>query len=179
MIVVPFHGPVHAPLRPSPGRLQPARYCPADRCSVLRLHRRALLQAGQPDISLDVGEDARDAQWNRSDRQGGALGLAGYRMDIDARVVPGIDKNLSGLAFDTDHDRLIAVVNRPATLYTLDRNGEPTAATRCGTVPISKASPTSATTRSYMEEEFLSPSLFFLLRHLLSLSYKKRSPESL
>ena len=72
------------------------------------------------------GEDARDTQWNRSDRHGGALGLTGYRMDIDARVVPGIDKNLSGLAFDTDHDRLIAVVNRPATLYTLDRNGEPT-----------------------------------------------------
>lgn len=46
-----------------------------------------------------------------------------YRMDVDSRVVAGIDKNLSGLAFNTDTNQLIAVINRPATLLTMDLEG--------------------------------------------------------
>lgn len=52
-----------------------------------------------------------------------SLPLHNYRMDIDARMVAGIDRNLSGLAFNTDRQQLIAVSNRPATLLTMDLEG--------------------------------------------------------
>lgn len=53
----------------------------------------------------------------------GSLPLQNYRMDIDARVVAGVDRNLSGLAFNNDRQQLIAVINRPATLLTMDLEG--------------------------------------------------------
>lgn len=53
----------------------------------------------------------------------GSLALHTYRMDVVARVVTGVDRNLSGLAFDTDRRQLIAVVNRPPTLLTMDLEG--------------------------------------------------------
>jgi uncharacterized protein YjiK len=53
----------------------------------------------------------------------GSLTLQTYRMEIDSRVVAGIDRNLSGLAFNTDTKQLIAVINRPATLLTMDLEG--------------------------------------------------------
>lgn len=49
--------------------------------------------------------------------------LRQYRMDVDSRVVDGIDRNLSGLAFNPDTNQLIAVINRPATLLTMDLEG--------------------------------------------------------
>lgn len=55
--------------------------------------------------------------------QQGSLPLQTYRMDIDSRAVAGIDRNLSGLAFNTDSKQLIAVINRPATLLTMDLEG--------------------------------------------------------
>ena len=55
--------------------------------------------------------------------QSGSLPLQTYRMEIDSRVVAGIDRNLSGLAFNTDTRQLIAVINRPATLLTMDLEG--------------------------------------------------------
>ena len=52
------------------------------------------------------------------------LALAQYRMDIKAMPIAGIDRNLSGLSFDTDANQLIAVVNRPARLYRLSLEGK-------------------------------------------------------
>ncbi|MEH3087354.1 MAG: SdiA-regulated domain-containing protein [Xylophilus ampelinus] len=69
-----------------------------------------------------TGRDARAAP--RSAEPG--LRLDRYRMDGAARPVEGIDRNLSGLAFDAERQRLIAVVNRPATLLLLDLEGRVT-----------------------------------------------------
>lgn len=55
--------------------------------------------------------------------QAGSLPLDTYRMEIDGRRVAGIDRNLSGLAFDGDAKQLIGVINRPATLLTMDLDG--------------------------------------------------------
>lgn len=46
-----------------------------------------------------------------------------YRMDIDGRAVTGINRNLSGLAYNTNTNQLIAAINRPATLLTIDLEG--------------------------------------------------------
>ena len=48
--------------------------------------------------------------------------LAGYRLQMHTRV-QGVADNLSGLAYDARHDRLLAVVNHPSTLLVLDTNG--------------------------------------------------------
>jgi len=52
-----------------------------------------------------------------------SLPLHNYQMDVGARVVAGVDRNLSGLAFNSDRQQLIAVINRPATLLTMDLEG--------------------------------------------------------
>ncbi|HWV63308.1 MAG TPA: SdiA-regulated domain-containing protein [Oxalicibacterium sp.] len=66
--------------------------------------------------------DMRPSQ-TASAPQTGSLPLQAYRMDIDGRVIDGIDRNLSGLAFNHEAKQLIAVVNRPATLLTMDLEG--------------------------------------------------------
>jgi uncharacterized protein YjiK len=48
--------------------------------------------------------------------------LTGYHLQFQTRV-RGVADNLSGLAFDPASGRLFAVVNRPATLLVLDRDG--------------------------------------------------------
>ncbi|RAP56232.1 hypothetical protein BTJ49_14210 [Oleiagrimonas sp. MCCC 1A03011] len=48
--------------------------------------------------------------------------LAGYRLQRQTRV-QGVADNLSGLAYDARHDRLLAVVNNPSTLLVLDTDG--------------------------------------------------------
>lgn len=53
----------------------------------------------------------------------GSLPLQTYQLEIDGRPIVGIDRNLSGLAFNGDTKQLIAVINRPATLLTLDLEG--------------------------------------------------------
>lgn len=55
--------------------------------------------------------------------QNGSLPLQAYRMEIDGQPVAGIDRNLSGLAYNDDAGQLIAVINRPATLLTMDLDG--------------------------------------------------------
>ncbi len=62
--------------------------------------------------------------WNQPRWRAASLWLPGYRFDIEGRVLPGVDANLSGLAFDSDHGRLLAVLNRPAELLVLDRDGQ-------------------------------------------------------
>lgn len=68
------------------------------------------------------GASLRPSQTARAPLKG-SLPLQTYRMEIDSRVVTGIDRNLSGLAFNTDTNQLIAVINRPATLLTMDLEG--------------------------------------------------------
>lgn len=54
--------------------------------------------------------------------QPGGLGLSGYRMDIVGRRIDNVE-NLSGLSWDAQRKQLVAVLNRPATLLLLDREG--------------------------------------------------------
>jgi len=53
----------------------------------------------------------------------GSQPLDTYRMEIDGHRIAGIDRNLSGLAFDGDTKQLIGVINRPATLLTMGLDG--------------------------------------------------------
>ena len=50
--------------------------------------------------------------------------LQGYTLDKRALQIAGVRRNLSGLAFDADHQQLVAVVNRPSTLLRLSLDGE-------------------------------------------------------
>ncbi|PWK82121.1 uncharacterized protein YjiK [Fulvimonas soli] len=73
-------------------------------------HRLYVWLRGEPDAPA----------W--SARAGRGLDLAAYRMDIAGRRIAGAE-NLSGLAWDAQRDQLVAVLNRPATLLLLDREG--------------------------------------------------------
>ena len=72
-------------------------------------HRLYAWLAGEPDVPA----------WSGG---AGGLALSAYRMDIAGRRVEGAD-NLSGLAWDARRHRLAAVLNRPATLLLMDREG--------------------------------------------------------
>lgn len=52
----------------------------------------------------------------------GTQALTGYRLEMQVRV-DGVRDNLSGLAYDPQGQRLLAVVNQPATLLVLDTDG--------------------------------------------------------
>lgn len=54
----------------------------------------------------------------------GSVWLPDYQVVIDARVVPEIDTNLSGLTYDPDLQLLWAVTNNPNELFALSRDGE-------------------------------------------------------
>jgi len=58
-------------------------------------------------------------QWEES-----SVWLPDYQVAIDAREVPGIDTNLSGLTYDPDLQLLWAVTNGPNELFALSRDGE-------------------------------------------------------
>lgn len=64
-----------------------------------------------------------DSRWNRPGR-GHELWLPGYHYDIEGRVLAGVQDNLSGLAYDAAHHRLLAAVNRPAEVLVLDLAGQ-------------------------------------------------------
>lgn len=51
------------------------------------------------------------------------LGLAGYRVEIEARPVAGITDNLSGLTFSNRTGTLFATINRPAQIVELSPEG--------------------------------------------------------
>lgn len=51
-------------------------------------------------------------------------GLENYTLQAGTVQIPGVRRNLSGLAFDADHRQLVAVVNRPARLLRLSLAGE-------------------------------------------------------
>jgi uncharacterized protein YjiK len=47
-----------------------------------------------------------------------------YQAQIDAKVVPGVGDNLSGISYDGDRDQLWAVQNNPPVLLAMDKDGE-------------------------------------------------------
>lgn len=50
--------------------------------------------------------------------------LSDLQFQIHAKPISQVDKNLSGLAYMPERDELIAVMNRPATLLVLSKEGE-------------------------------------------------------
>ncbi|RYF27837.1 MAG: DNA-binding protein [Comamonadaceae bacterium] len=50
--------------------------------------------------------------------------LQNYTLQSGTLQIAGVRRNLSGLAFDADHQQLVAVVNRPATLLRLSLGGQ-------------------------------------------------------
>ncbi|UNG19017.1 SdiA-regulated domain-containing protein [Stutzerimonas zhaodongensis] len=65
------------------------------------------------------------SQWRQADRlQEVSLWLPGYRVDIQAQVVEGIDDDLSALTFDPDRNSLIAITNGKPQLLELSLDGK-------------------------------------------------------
>ncbi len=63
-------------------------------------------------------------QWHGRSATDGSMGLSGYRVRIDAKPIAGI-RNLSGITYDHDRDRLLTVSNTGSGEdLALDRNGE-------------------------------------------------------
>ena len=54
----------------------------------------------------------------------GSLLAQRYKVQLDAKVVPGISDNLSGLAYDEQRDQLWAVINNPEELVAMSKDGE-------------------------------------------------------
>lgn len=52
-----------------------------------------------------------------------AIGLGRLQVQVDGHQVPGVDDNLSGLAFDADRQKLWGVINNPEELLSLDFQG--------------------------------------------------------
>lgn len=60
--------------------------------------------------------------------EGRSLWLSDYQVEIEAKPIAGIDDDLSGIDYDFDHNRLLAVTNgAPTKIVALNREGETTA----------------------------------------------------
>lgn len=55
--------------------------------------------------------------------QGTALNLGQYRVEIEAKMVEGIEDDLSGLTYNTETDTLFSVLNGQPLVVELDRTG--------------------------------------------------------
>jgi len=53
-----------------------------------------------------------------------SLRLSEYRVQVEARPVAGVVKNLSGLSYDDEHRQLWAVINNPPELVAMNTQGE-------------------------------------------------------
>jgi uncharacterized protein YjiK len=62
--------------------------------------------------------------WHETEWQNRSLWLPEYRVRIDAKAVPGVGDNLSGLTYDERRDQLWAVLNNPEELLALSPDGE-------------------------------------------------------
>ncbi|WP_324731880.1 SdiA-regulated domain-containing protein [Pseudomonas paeninsulae] len=62
--------------------------------------------------------------WHASEWQDHSLWLPKYQVRIDAKAVPGVSDNLSGLTYDERRNQLWAVVNNPEELLALSTDGE-------------------------------------------------------
>lgn len=61
--------------------------------------------------------------WHEAEWESRSLWLPEYRVRIDALPVVGVDDNLSGLTYDETRNQLWAVVNQPAELLALSKDG--------------------------------------------------------
>ncbi|MDX1724959.1 MAG: SdiA-regulated domain-containing protein [Pseudomonas sp.] len=62
--------------------------------------------------------------WHETEWEKRSLWLPEYRVQIDAKAVPGVSDNLSGLTYDERRGQLWAVVNNPEELLALSTDGE-------------------------------------------------------
>jgi uncharacterized protein YjiK len=62
--------------------------------------------------------------WHETEWQNRSMWLPKYQVQIDAKAVPGVSDNLSGLTYDERRDQLWAVVNNPEELLALSTDGE-------------------------------------------------------
>jgi len=62
--------------------------------------------------------------WHTDDWNESSVWLPAYQVELDAKPVPGVENNLSGLTFDPDQNLLWAVTNGPNELLTLSREGD-------------------------------------------------------
>ncbi|SDG54707.1 Uncharacterized protein YjiK [Pseudomonas benzenivorans] len=62
--------------------------------------------------------------WHADEWQERSLWLPEYRVRIDAKALPGVDDNLSGLTYDERRGQLWAVLNNPEELLALSKDGE-------------------------------------------------------
>lgn len=63
-------------------------------------------------------------QWNLPRWEDNSLWLPHYEFDISGKPVDGIKNNLSGLSYAYDRDQLIAIINSPPEIITLNTQGE-------------------------------------------------------
>lgn len=82
-----------------------------------------LLAAGSCQAGLPVQIDRPLHFVQHTAGEEGALSFGAYRAQIQAQPVEGVDKDLSGLAYDEARGHLWAVVNDPPALLALDRDG--------------------------------------------------------
>ncbi|WP_439886073.1 SdiA-regulated domain-containing protein [Pseudomonas sp. MBLB4123] len=59
-----------------------------------------------------------------AEQQAHAIGLDGYRVDIEARPLPGVEDNASGLTWNRERQSLFLVLNGPNRLLELSPQGE-------------------------------------------------------
>lgn len=62
--------------------------------------------------------------WHTDDWSERSVWLPAYQVELDAKPVPGVENNLSGLTFDPDQNLLWAVTNGPNELLALSREGD-------------------------------------------------------
>jgi len=70
-----------------------------------------------------TGADSALSAWNSPQQQRQGLDLPDYRMDIAGRPVDGVERDLSGLAYDAAQHRLLAVTKKPERILALDLDG--------------------------------------------------------
>lgn len=65
-------------------------------------------------------------EWNKYDiwRDKQKIWLPNYEFDIEGFEIVGVGKNLSGLAWNSDSNMLLATINRPASLIIMHTNGD-------------------------------------------------------
>jgi uncharacterized protein YjiK len=83
----------------------------------------AVSWAGWQQYAPAAAEWLQRAWWHDGTPPAAGLGLADYRVSIEARPIAGVPANASGLAFNPATDTLFMVVNRPPAVVELSTEG--------------------------------------------------------
>jgi uncharacterized protein YjiK len=104
-----------------------ARPWPLHRLQPLALAAVALLGLQQALLWSDL-DDSLHRAWLRfsipAEQQARAIDLGRYRVEIEARPLPGIERNASGLTWNPQQQSLLLVLNGPEQLLELSPQGE-------------------------------------------------------